>query len=69
VKEITSKFASADFQNFVGWRPKKVPKVPFFFGLEGTLLPMLVTIHMVDIVCNQTYSSYSYPSIANCLCY
>jgi len=31
--------------------------------------PMLVTIRMVDIVCNQTYCSYSHPSIANCLCY
>jgi len=25
------------FKIFVGWRPKKVPKVPAFFGLEGTL--------------------------------
>jgi len=25
------------FKIFVGWRPIKVPKVPFFFGLEGTL--------------------------------
>jgi len=24
------------FKIFVGWCPKKVPKVPFFFGLEGT---------------------------------
>jgi len=38
VKEIASKFASADFQIFVGWRPKKVPKVPVFFGLEEALL-------------------------------
>ena len=30
VKEIASKNASDDFQNFVGWRPKKVPTVPFF---------------------------------------
>jgi len=26
------------FKIFVGWLPKKVPKVPFFFSLEGTLL-------------------------------
>jgi len=26
------------FKIFVGWRPKKVPKVLFFFGLEGTLI-------------------------------
>ena len=26
------------FKIFVGWRPKKLPKDPFFFfGLEGTL--------------------------------
>jgi len=25
------------FKIFVGWCPKKVPKVPFFFSLEGTL--------------------------------
>jgi len=25
------------FKIFVGWGPKKVPKVPFFFGLKGTL--------------------------------
>jgi len=26
-------------------------------------------IHIVDIACNQTYSSYCYPNIINCLCY
>jgi len=26
------------FKIIVSWRPKKVPKVPVFFGLEGTLL-------------------------------
>jgi len=28
-----------------------------------------VTIHMVDIACNQTFFSGCYPNIANCLCY
>ena len=31
------------FKSFVGWRPKKVPKVPFFFGLEGT--PQSIGVH------------------------
>jgi len=26
------------FKIFVGWCPKNVPEVPFFCGLEGTLL-------------------------------
>jgi len=26
------------FKIFVGWCPKKVPKVPAFFGLGGTLI-------------------------------
>ena len=30
VKEIASKFASADFQNICRLASKKVPKVPFF---------------------------------------
>jgi len=29
----------------------------------------LATIHMVDVACNQIYSSYCYPNITNCLCY
>jgi len=37
VEEIASKFARAVFLIFVGWCPKKVPKVLVFFGLEGTL--------------------------------
>jgi len=28
------------FKICVGWCPKKVPKVPVFFGLEGTLRQM-----------------------------
>jgi len=38
---LRPKNASADFQNFVGWRPKNLPKVLFFFGLEGALFLLL----------------------------
>jgi len=38
VKEIASKMQVPIFKICVGWRPKKVPKVPFFFGLKGTLV-------------------------------
>jgi len=36
-EEITSKFASADFQNFCRLAPKKSAESSVFFGLEGTL--------------------------------
>jgi len=49
--------------DYIGFTPSYPP------AFYNKMLPMLVTIHMVDIVWNQTYSSYSYPSIANCLCY
>jgi len=29
-RKLRTENASADFQIFVGWRPKKVPKVPLF---------------------------------------
>jgi len=35
---LRPKNASANFQNFCRLASKKVPKVPFFFGLEGTLV-------------------------------
>jgi len=47
VKEIASKFASADFQNCCRLASKKMPKVPVFFGLEGTLLPLYIKLIQV----------------------
>jgi len=38
VKEIASKNASADFQNFCRLASKKGAESAVFFGLEGTLL-------------------------------
>jgi len=32
------------FKIFVGWRPNKLPKVPFSFGLEGTLYSSKLTV-------------------------
>jgi len=49
--------------DYIGFTPSCPPT------LYNKMPPMLVTIHMVDIACNQTYSSYSYLSIADCLCY
>jgi len=49
--------------NYIGFTPSCLPT------FCNKMPPMLVMVHMVDIVCKQTYSSYSYPSIANCLCY
>jgi len=37
VKEIASKFARADFQNFCQLASKKSAESAVFFGLEGTL--------------------------------
>jgi len=57
VKEIASKFASADFQIFVGWYPKKVPKVPFFFSSEGTLVRDITPDYcckLIDTICYAT---------------
>ena len=34
---------------------------------HSVVLVWLVTIHVVDIACNQKYSLYCYPNIANCL--
>jgi len=49
--------------DYIGFTPSCSPT------FYNKMPPMLVTIYMVDIVCKQTYSSYSYPSIANCLYY
>jgi len=38
------------FKIFVGWRPKKAPKVPSFFGLEGTL-------KLTNILCQKNETS------------
>ena len=44
------------FKIIVGWRPKKVPKVPVFFGLEGTLVGWYIG--------NITISECSEPQVA-----
>jgi len=41
VKEIASKNASADFQNFCRLASKKTAESAVFFGLEGTLVTTL----------------------------
>jgi len=49
VKEIASKFASADFQNFCRLATKKSAESADFFSLEGTLLADLALCLMSTI--------------------
>jgi len=55
VKKLRPNLQVPIFKIFVGWCPKKFPKVPFFFGLEGLCLAynqklVIYTTHIKKVI-------------------